>query len=101
MSKIMVTAVEPRNGYRLVVSFHDGAVKEIYLGEMLATTHGVFLPLRDPKVFAQVVANPEIGTVEWPGEIDLDPKILYGHYEPGSDTRIIRRTIREPNSATR
>lgn len=98
---INVTAVEPRSGYRLLVSFHDGAVKEIYLGEFLADSGGVFLPLRDPKVFAQVKANLETGTIEWPGEVDLDPEVLYGRHEPASGKRIIRRTVREPDAALR
>jgi len=98
---IQITAVEPRSGYRLLVSFDDGAVKEIYLGEMLADAQGVFLALRDPEVFAQVEANPETGTIEWPGEVDLDPEVLYGRYEPASGARIIRRTVREPHPSVR
>lgn len=42
--------------------------------------------------------NPETGTVEWPGEVDLDPEVLYGHFEPASGARISRRTLREPAS---
>jgi hypothetical protein len=40
--------------------------------------------------------NPETATIEWPGEVDLDPEVLYGRYEPASGLRIKRRTIREP-----
>jgi hypothetical protein len=100
MSEVIhVTAVEPKSGYRLVVSFDDGAVKEVYLGEMLADARGVFLPLRDPKLFAQVRANPQTGTIEWPGEVDLDPEVLYGRHEPASGAPIIRRTVRPPHAA--
>jgi hypothetical protein len=98
---ITVTAVEPKGAYRLLVTFDDGAVKEIELGDLLADAHGVFLPLRDPKVFAQVKANLETGTIEWPGEVDLDPEVLYGRHEPASGKRIIRRTVREPDAAIR
>ena len=30
------------------------------------------------------------------GEVDLDPEVLYGRYEPASGHRIERRTVREP-----
>lgn len=46
--------------------------------------------------FESVRVNPEKGTVEWPGEVDLDPEVLYGRHEPASGERIERRTIREP-----
>jgi hypothetical protein len=42
-------------------------------------------------VFEQVAVNPESGTVEWPGEVDLDPEVLYGRYEPASGHPIERR----------
>ncbi len=38
---------------------------------------GVFAPLRDPTVFAQVRIHPELGTVVWPTGADLDPDVLY------------------------
>jgi len=48
------------------------------------------------EVFEQVAVNPQSGTVKWPGEVDLDPEVLYGRYEPASGHRIERRTVREP-----
>ena len=36
---------------------------------------------------AQVAVNPEGGTVELPGEVDLDPEALYGRYESASGHR--------------
>jgi hypothetical protein len=93
---IRVTEVEPLEGLRLRVSFSDGAIKEVDLAEVLAAG-GVFAPLYDRRdVFEQVMVNPDTGTVEWPGEVDLDPEVLYGKYEPASGHRIRRRTIREP-----
>ena len=81
-------------------TFTDGAVKEIDLGEVLAAG-GVFAPIRDSReLFDQVRVNPESGTVEWPGEVDLDPEVLYGRFEPASGHRIERRTIRAPAAAT-
>ncbi len=96
MSEIItVTDVEPLAGYVIRVSFSDGAIKEIDLSEDLARARGVFVALRDPARFAEVRVN-ESGTIEWPGEIDLDPEVLYGLFEPASGPPMSRRTIREP-----
>ena len=35
----------------------------------------VFEPLRDPSFFSQAALH--LGTVEWPGEIDLAPDAMY------------------------
>ncbi|MBV9212080.1 MAG: DUF2442 domain-containing protein [Actinobacteria bacterium] len=97
MSEIIsVTQVEPLDGLRIRAAFSDGAVKEIDLSEVLAAG-GVFAPIFERReVFEQVAVNPETGTIEWPGDVDLDPEVLYGRHEPASGHRIERRTIREP-----
>jgi Protein of unknown function (DUF2442) len=51
---------------------------------------GVFAPIRESReLFEQVRVNPETRTVEWLGEVDLDPDVLYGRMSPhpasGSD----------------
>lgn len=62
----------------------------------------MFTPIREHReVFEQVRVNSETQTVEWPGEVDLDPEVLYGRFEPASGARIERRTIREPAHVTR
>jgi hypothetical protein len=38
---------------------------------------GVFAPLRDPELFAQVRIDPQAGTIVWPGELDMAPEALY------------------------
>jgi hypothetical protein len=98
---IHVTAVEPLDGLRIRATFSDGAIKEIDLSDLFSRG-GVFEPIRDRRdVFAAVEVNPETGTVEWPGEVDLDPEVLYGRFEPASGARIDRRTLREPARAGR
>ena len=93
---ISVTEVEPLEGLRIRATFSDGAVKEIDLSELIGMG-GVFAPIRDRReIFEQVKVNPESQTVEWPGEVDLDPDVLYGRFEPASGVRLERRTIREP-----
>lgn len=92
---IFVTDVVALDDHRIRVGFSDGAVKEIDLGEGLAKAKGVFVALRDPKVFAAVKIN-DSGTVEWPGEVDLDPEVLYGLFEPAAGPPLRRRTVRGP-----
>jgi len=96
---IDVTEVVPLEGCWIRAAFSDGAVKEIDLGRLLAAG-GVFTPIFEQReLFEQVAVNAETGTIEWPGEVDLDPEVLYGRYEPASGHRIERRTVREPVTA--
>lgn len=94
---IKIEAVEPLEGYWLRLTFNDGAIKDVDLGDVLARG-GVFEPIREQRdVFERVRVNPETQTIEWPDEVDLDPEVLYGRFEPDSGARIIRRTVREPS----
>jgi hypothetical protein len=96
---IKIDAVEPREGYWLRLTFSDGAIKDVDVGDVLARG-GVFSPIRDQReVFEQVRVNSETRTIEWPGEVDLDPEVLYGRFEPSSGASIRRRTVREPTIA--
>jgi Protein of unknown function (DUF2442) len=73
---IHVTDVEPLEGLWIRVAFSDGAVKEIDLSDLFAAG-GVFAPIYTRRdIFEQVMVNRESGTVEWPGEVDLDPEVL-------------------------
>jgi Protein of unknown function (DUF2442) len=93
---IKIDSVEPLEGSWLRLTFSDGAVKDVDVGEILARG-GVFEPIREHReLFEQVRVNPETQTIQWPGEVDLDPEVLYGRFEPGSGARIRRRTVREP-----
>ena len=97
---VRITEVEPLEGFWIRATFSDGSVKEIDLSEVFAAG-GVFAPIYERReVFERVRVNPETGTVEWPGEVDLDPEVLYGRFEPASGCRIERRTIREPVPTT-
>jgi Protein of unknown function (DUF2442) len=96
---IRATDVQPLEGYVVRVTFSDGAIKEIDLSEDLANARGVFVALRDPRIFSEVRVNEFSGTVEWPGEVDLDPEVLYGLFEPASGPPMRRRTVRQPQGA--
>lgn len=97
---IHITDVEPLEGFSIRATFSDGAIKDFDLSDLISAG-GVFTPIRESReVFEQVAVNPETRTVEWPGEVDLDPEVLYGLYEPASGHRIERRVVRE-RAATR
>ena len=68
-----VTAVEPRDGLRLRLSFLDGRVVVFDAAPLLH--YPVYQYLRDPKLFAS--ARLSHGTVEWPGGLDIDPDTRY------------------------
>lgn len=96
---IKVTAMEPLDGYWLRLTFSDGAIKDVDVSEVVARG-GVFSEIRDwREVFDQVRVNPDSRTIEWPGEIDLDPEVLYGRYDPASGVQLGRRYVREPTAA--
>ena len=93
---IKIEAVQPLDDYWLRLTFSDGAVKDVDVGEILARGD-VFSAIREDRtVFQQVRVNPETRTIEWPGDVDLDPEVLYGRFEPGPGVRITRRTVRQP-----
>jgi hypothetical protein len=56
----------------------------------------VFSAVRDDReIFERVRVKPDSRTIEWPGEVDLDPEVLYGRFEAGSGVKITR-TVRAP-----
>jgi hypothetical protein len=71
-----IVEVKPLGGYRLYLRFKDGVAGELDFARRLRFD-GVFAPLRDLAVFAQVRIHPDLGTVVWPNGADLDPDVLY------------------------
>ena len=71
-----VIRVQLLEGFRLRLEFEDGIEGVVDVRQLLAFT-GVFAPLQDPKEFASVRVNEELGTVCWPCGADLDPDVLY------------------------
>jgi hypothetical protein len=68
-----VVTVERLEHLRLRVTFRDGLSGEVVFRDSHLT--GVFEPLRDPGLFAQVRCDQ--GFVSWPGELDLAPDAMY------------------------
>jgi hypothetical protein len=85
MIRIASATAEP--GYILHLSFTDGSEGRVNLAHLVG--RGVFAAWNDPRVFERVSVDPKIRTVCWPGNIDLDPDVLYaqatGKPLPGSN----------------
>lgn len=71
-----IVAVKPLEGYQLHLCFEDGTEGIIDISQIIQFT-GIFAPLQDRAYFSQVQVNPEIGTISWSNEADLDPDVLY------------------------
>ena len=71
-----VVEVRPLGDYLLQLRFEDGVSGVVDISEIVPFT-GVFAPLQDKDFFAEVRVNPDIGTICWPNEADLDPDVLY------------------------
>jgi hypothetical protein len=80
------------DGYRLKLRFEDGAEGIVDVASCVSFT-GVFAPLKDPKDFASVRLNPELGTIYWPCGADLDPDVLYS-LVTGKPLPIYRTSVR-------
>lgn len=70
-----IVDAKARANYRLWLRFTDGAEGEVDLSFLVG--QGVFARWNDPAEFARVRVDPTIRTVSWPGDIDLDPDVLY------------------------
>ena len=70
--------------------FSDGAFKDVDVSGLLARG-AVFARVRDDRsVFEQVRVKPGSGTIDWPGDVDLDPDVFYGR--AGAGLRRLDRT---------
>ena len=63
--------------YCLELTFADGKQEVMDFRQRVAGRGGVFAPLEEVSFFKQVKADPEIGTIVWPNEVDFDPDVLY------------------------
>jgi uncharacterized protein DUF2442 len=90
---IEITHVRPLEDRWVRLRFSDGSIKDVDLATVLEQG-GLFAPLRDDRDrFCEVRVNTETGTIEWPGEVDLDPLVLYGLYEPATGPPLTRRDV--------
>jgi len=77
-----VVDVEHLGDLRLRLTFTDGLVRELDFDAVL--DGGVFAPLREQILFAQVSLDTVAGTIAWPNGVDLDPDVLHGDHAPAS-----------------
>ncbi len=63
-------------GHVVRIRFEDGVEGDLDIREVVREFSGVLAPLADPTFVAKVTVN-ERGTITWPGELDLDPVVLY------------------------
>ena len=75
MCVIRITNAIAEPGYVLWLSFTDGSEGRVNLAHLVGP--GVFAAWQDARVFEQVRVDPKTRTVCWPGDIDLDPDVLY------------------------
>ncbi|MBI4875177.1 MAG: DUF2442 domain-containing protein [Acidobacteria bacterium] len=73
-----IVETRPVGGYRIFVRFADGAHGIVDVSALIRFK-GVFAPLVDLEHFNRVSVHAELGTVCWPGGVDLDPDVLYAH----------------------
>jgi hypothetical protein len=90
-----VEFVEHLGGHWLRLRFDDGFEGEVDLRDVVSRFGGVLAPLADPQFVAQVRIQPDSHTITWPGELDLDPVVIYcvmkGIPVPGEDRPRSRR----------
>jgi hypothetical protein len=73
---VEITNVFPVLPSMLIVEFDSGAeYRVIDISPYLSMP--VFSPLNEPDFFRQAKVDPEVGTVIWPGDIDIAPETLY------------------------
>lgn len=69
--------IEPLEDFRIRLCFNDGAEGIFDFAEAVGF-YGVFEKLRDPALFKRARISQDVWrTLEWSGEIDLDPVVLY------------------------
>ncbi len=73
---IDIVRVTPLADYELELLFEDGTNGIDNVADIVEFT-GVFAPLKNKTYFDQVRVNPDIGTICWPNEADIDPDVLY------------------------
>ena len=72
---VILTDAKIEQPYKMWLSFSDGTSGTIDLHEL--ARKGVFIALQDVTFQRKLYVDRELGTVAWPGGLDLDPVVLY------------------------
>jgi hypothetical protein len=78
-----MVAVIARREHTVRIVFADGEVRDVDITPLLDSP--AFSPLRDPALFEQVKIDDQTGTITWPGDVDLDPDVIYAALDLGPD----------------
>jgi hypothetical protein len=84
-----VRSFEIVSDYTLRVMFDDGSEQTIDFRPVLAGE--MYGPLRDLKLFNQVIIDPEVHTLVWPNGADFDPATLHDWLEHETAFRNLAR----------
>jgi hypothetical protein len=77
-----ITAVHPKHGHVLALTFADGTTKEVDMLPFLRPG-GIFEPLiKDLALFRQVQVDDDSWTIVWPNGADFAPDTLYYGLKP-------------------
>jgi hypothetical protein len=76
-----MVAVIARPGHTVRIVFADGEVRDVDVTPLLDTP--AFSSLRNTAVFEQVKIDEQTGTIVWPGDVDLDPDVIYAGLDLG------------------
>src|SRR6202050_269817 len=76
-----MVAVIARPEHTVRIVFADGEVRALDITPLLDTP--AFSPLRDPALFERVKIDEQTGTIAWPGDVDLDPDVIYAALDLG------------------
>ena len=72
---IKLTAVEPKEGWQLLLRFSDGASGVFNFSGLVEADTEMTAPLRDPAFFARHFI--ELGALAWPNGLDFSAGSLY------------------------
>lgn len=63
-------------GYKIELTFEDGEKGIVDFSEY-KSYGGVFEPFNDLEYFKRFKIDEETKTLVWPGDLDIDPEVLY------------------------
>jgi hypothetical protein len=98
-----VVAARVCGPYSVFVVFDDGVSKQVNLERYLKGP--IYEPVREPKGFAKLRVDHELGTIVWPNGADFAPDTLYVLPDERGDAAqpatLVRKAGRRSKSAAR
>jgi hypothetical protein len=74
-----VRSVKYLSDYKVYIRFTDNTEGILDISSYMDFNKGpVWYPLKDEDYFSKVKVNNIHGTLQWPNEVEIDPRILYG-----------------------